>query len=178
MTDPEARKMKMGNGGFNPAYNVQLAADTESRAIVAVEVTNEGTDNRQSEPLRQQVEQRTGRQVKEHLLDGGFLNLEVIERTETSGVEVYLPIHPNQKRSEKEKKAGPGVTAWRNRMETAEGKTIYLQRAATSETVNADLKTYRGLLGFRVRGLAKVRCVALWSALAYNILRFAEVLMT
>ena len=178
MTDPEARKMKMGNGGFNAAYNVQLAADTESRAIVAVEVTNEGTDNRQSEPLRQQVEQRTGRQVKEHLLDGGYLNLEVIERTETSGVALYLPVHPNQKQSTKEKKVGPGVTAWRNRMETAEGRTVYLQRAATSETVNADLKTYRGLLGFRVRGLAKVRCVALWSALAYNILRFANVLMT
>lgn len=178
MTDPDARKMKMGNGGFNPAYNVQLAADTESRAIVAVEVTNEGTDNRQSEPLRQQVEQRTGRPVKEHLLDGGYLNLEVIERTETAGVQVYLPVHPNQKQSRKGKKAGPGVTAWLNRMETPEGKTLYLKRAATSETVNADLKTYRGLLGFRVRGLAKVRCVALWSALAYNILRFAEVLMT
>jgi transposase len=178
MTDPEARKMKMGNGGFNPAYNVQLAVDTESRAIVAVEVANEGTDNRQSEPLRQQVAQRTGGPVKEHLLDGGYWNLEVIERTETSGVQVYLPVHPNQTQSGKRKKGGPGVTAWRNRMETAEGKSIYRQRAATSETVNADLKTYRGLLGFGVRGLAKVRCVALWSALAYNVLRFAEVLMT
>jgi len=178
MTDPEARKMKMGNGGFNPAYNVQLAADTQSRAIVAVEVANEGTDNRQSEPLRRQVEQRTGRKVEEHLLDGGYLNLDVIERTETSGVRLYLPVHPNQTQSAKAKPAGPGVTAWRGRMETPEGKTIYLQRAATSETVNADLKTHRGLRGFGVRGLAKVRCVALWSALAYNVLRFAEALMT
>lgn len=178
MTDPEARKMKMGNGGFNPAYNVQLAADTQSRAIVAVEVANDGTDNRQSEPLRQQVEQRTGGKVEEHLLDGGYLNLDVIERTETSGVRVYLPIHPNQTQSGKGKKAGPGVTAWRERMETSEAKTIYRQRAATSETVNADLKTHRGLRGFGVRGLAKVRCVALWAALAYNVMRFAEVLMT
>lgn len=141
-------------------------------------MAHEGTDNRQSEPLRRQVERRTGGKVEEHLLDGGYLNLDVIERTETSGVRRYPPIHPNPTQSGKGKQAGPGVTAWRERMETPEGKTIYPQRAATSETVNADLKTHRGLRGFAVRGPAKVRCVALGSALAYHVLRFAEVLMT
>ncbi len=184
----------MGHGGFNAAYNVQLAVDTQSRAIVGVEVTNEGTDNRQSEPLRQQVEQRTGRKVQEHLLDGGYMNLEMIERSEASGVQVVLPVHPNQTSSETTrsgttsrelqfartpgKRAGPGVRAWRQRMESPEGRKLYQQRAATSETVNADLKTHRGLKGFAVRGLAKVRCVTLWSALAYNVLHFAEVLMS
>lgn len=43
-TDPEARMMKMPNGGFNPAYNVQLASDPESRAIVGVSVSNSGSD--------------------------------------------------------------------------------------------------------------------------------------
>src|SRR5580693_7736945 len=41
-TDPEARMMKMANGGFNPAYNVQLASDPLSRAIVGVMVSNGG----------------------------------------------------------------------------------------------------------------------------------------
>ena len=41
-SDAEARVMKMPNGGFNPAVNVQLAADTASRAILGVEVSNEG----------------------------------------------------------------------------------------------------------------------------------------
>lgn len=60
-TDADARRMKMPNGGFNPAINVQLATDTNSRAIVGVEVTNEGTDSvGLSEPMRRQVEQRTG----------------------------------------------------------------------------------------------------------------------
>ena len=71
----------------------------------------------------------------------------------------------------------PGVAAWRKRMTSEEGKTIYKLRASTSETVNADLKTFRGLRAFMVRGLAKVRCVALWSALAYNVTHFAAVLM-
>src|SRR5271157_74619 len=58
-SDAEARVMKMPNGGFNPAWNVQLATDTESRAIVGVEVSHEGSDSAGlSEPMRQQVEQR------------------------------------------------------------------------------------------------------------------------
>jgi transposase len=71
-TDPEARVMKMANGGFNPAANVQLAVDTESRALVGVEVSNEGYDAAGlSAPMRQQIEERTGKKVKEQLLDGG-----------------------------------------------------------------------------------------------------------
>jgi transposase len=73
-TDPEARVMKMPNGGFNPACNVQLATDTQSRAIVGVEVSHEGSDSAGlSEPMRQQVEQRTQRKIQQHLLDGGYL---------------------------------------------------------------------------------------------------------
>ncbi|MFO0714549.1 MAG: hypothetical protein U0353_32205 [Sandaracinus sp.] len=41
-TDPSSR-MKMGDGGFRPAYNVQYATDTESRVIVGVAVTNVGS---------------------------------------------------------------------------------------------------------------------------------------
>jgi hypothetical protein len=44
-TDAEARVMKMPNGGYNPAVNVQLATDPASRAIVGVEVSNEGSDS-------------------------------------------------------------------------------------------------------------------------------------
>ena len=57
------------------------------------------------------------------------------------------------------------------------GKEIYKQRAATSETVNADLRRNRGLNQILVRGTAKATCVVLWCALAYNILRFWPVLL-
>ena len=65
------------------------------------------------------------------------------------------------------------VRAWKQRMGSAEGKQIYRQRAATSETVNAELRRWRGLSRITVRRLAKALCVALWSALAYNITHFA-----
>ena len=55
-------------------------------------------------------------------------------------------------------------------MGTDEAKTIYKERAATAECVNAIARN-RGLLRFNVRGLAKVKCVALWYALAHNLMR-------
>lgn len=178
-TDPQARRMKLGNGAIAPAYNVQFAADTASRAIVGVDVTSAGSDQSQSEPLRQQVEQRTGRKVREHLLDGGYVKKELIDRAEAAGVAIYAPL-PTGKDSQpctRGPRDGPGVAAWRRRMTTPAAQAIYKERAATAETVNAETKTYRGLSRFLVRGLSKVRCVTLWTALAYNIVHFQEVLI-
>ena len=166
-TDAQARVMKMPNGGFNPAVNVQLAADTASRAILGVEVSNEGSDNAGlSEPMRRQVEQRTGGKVKQQLIDGGYMRSEDIEQAHVHGVELFVPPKParqarNQGR-ELEPKRGDteAVLAWKQRMAGEEGKEIYKKRAATSETVNGDLRSYRGLSQFTVRGLNKIRCVA------------------
>ena len=74
--------------------------------------------------------------------------------------------------------AGVAVPAWKRRMSAETGKEVYRQRAATSETVNADLRTYRGLTQITLRGLKKARCVALWCALAYNLMHFAPLLLT
>lgn len=80
-TDPQARRMKMPNGGFNPAVNVQLATDTQSRVIVGVEVCNEGTDSvGLSGPMREQVEQRTGQVIAQHLIDGGYMRKTISSR--------------------------------------------------------------------------------------------------
>jgi len=179
-TDSEARVMKMPDGGFRPAYNVQVVADTESRAIVEVAVTTAGTDKAQSEPLREQVQERTGGTVEEHLMDGGFVKLEQIERAEKAGVKVYAP--PQQSRKDMDphrmrETDSVEIAAWRTRMARDPAKTIYKERASTSETVNADLRTYRGLGPLLVRGLGKVRCVVLWSALAYNLMHFGRVLL-
>jgi transposase len=184
-TDAEARVMKMPNGGFNPAVNVQLATDTESRAIVGVEVSSEGSDNAGlSEPMRRQVEQRTGGKVEQHLIDGGYMRTQDIEQAHLEGVALFVPPKParnaGRRGRELEPKRGDSeaVLAWKRRMSSEEGKEIYKERAATSETVNADLRTYRGLSQITVRGLQKARCVALWCALAYNLMHFAAALLS
>src|SRR5229473_8209098 len=183
-SDAEARRMKMPNGGFNPAWNVQLATDTESRAIVGVEVNNEGSDSAGlSQPMREQVEQRSGRAVEQHLLDGGYLRMADLEQAHEQGVELFVPPKPARHRHRRGRELEPkpgdseAVLAWKRRMASAEGKEIYRQRAATSETVNADLRSYRGLTQLTVRGLSKIKCVALWCALAYNVMHFGAALL-
>jgi transposase len=180
-SDAEARVMKMPDGGYRPAVNVQLAVDTHSRAIVGVEVINRGTDAGQLEPMRRQVEQRSGGTVNEHLADGGYLTFADVDAAARRDVTLYLP--PKPPRDPKETSAAgseyeprdtdsDAVNRWRQRMGSEQGKAVYKQRAATSETVNADLKTHRGLVQLTVRGIAKARSVALWCALAYNLMHF------
>jgi transposase len=183
-TDAEARVMKMPNGGFNPAVNVQLATDTASRAILGVQVSSEGSDSAGlSEPMRHPVEERSGGKVEQHLLDGGYLRTADIQQAQADSVELFMPPKtakgPQNRGRELEPKPGDSsaVLEWKQRMSSEAGKQTYKQRAATSETVNADLRSYRGLGQITVRGLAKAQCVALWCALAYNILHFAAALL-
>lgn len=181
-TDPDAKVMKMANGGFNPAVNLQFAVDTQSRAVVGVDVSGEGNDHHLTEPMRAQVEQRTGQKVREHLADGGYLVKEEVERAAAQGVTLYVPPKPPRnteaRGSEYDPMPGEGeaLTAWRARMGSDAGKEIYQQRASTSETVNADLRAHRGLDRLRVRGLDKAKCVALWLGLAYNVMHFGPAL--
>ena len=184
-TDAATRGMKMANGGFNPAANVQLATDTESRAILGVEVSNEGSDSAGlSEPMRQQVQQRTGGKVEQHLVDGGYLRMEDIVDAHQQGVELFVPPKPARNPQNRGHELEPkpsdseAIRAWKQRMESEEGKKIYKQRAATSETVNAELRTYRGLAPLTVRGFNKIKCVALWCALAYNLTHFTKALLS
>ena len=182
-TDADAKVMKTADGGFRPAVNVQFAVDTESRAIVGVDVSGEGNDHHLSGPMRQQVQERTGQHVAEHLMDAGFLVKADIEQAAHEGTTVYVPPKPPRnaelRGSEYEPLVGesPALAAWRARMGSEVGQQIYKERAATSETVNADLRTHRNLDRMPVRGLDKAKCIALWAALAYNVMHFGPWLM-
>ena len=177
-TDADARVMKMPDGGFRPAFNVQFATTTDkARIIVGVSVENRGSDANQSTPMLGQIEKRTGQTPKEMLLDGGYAQHEAIEEAAAKNVTVYAPVpkpregdtrDPHEARDNDSEPVGE----WRERMGTEEAKKIYKQRAATAETVNADAKTHRGLSSFAVRGTDKVLGSALLVALTYDILRF------
>ena len=128
-TDAATRVMKMANGGYNPAANVQLAVDTESRAILGVEVSNEGSDSAGlSEPMRQQVERRTGGKVEQHLVDGGYMRHEDIEQAHQQEVELFVPAkparNPGNRGRELEPKPGDSdaARAWKQRMASEEGR--------------------------------------------------------
>jgi hypothetical protein len=59
-TDPDARIMKMSDGGFRPAYNVQFTTDVAGQAIVGVDVTPVGTDHAALAPMLAQVRRPHG----------------------------------------------------------------------------------------------------------------------
>ena len=61
-----------------------------------------------------------------------------------------------------------GMKALRARMKTAEAKELYKQRGETAEWVFAGMRQ-RGLSQFGVRGVSKVRAVALLHALVHNL---------
>jgi len=175
-TDADARVMKMGDGGFRPAFNVQLATATASQVITGVAVTNSGGDQGQLAPMIEQHQQRYEEQPKEALVDGGFVKKADIDQVSPpqGGTTVYAPVmeskDPNRDPHTPRDDDSPAVAEWRQRMATDEAKAIYRERAATAECVNA-LARNRGLQRFLVRGLRKVKAVALWYALAHNLMR-------
>ena len=173
-TDAEARVMKMADGGFRPAYNVQFATTPESQIIVGVEVNNCGSDLGQLSPMLEQVEQRYEQCPAEWLADGGFARNADIEDAHRGGTTVYAPVRHPRNSSRDPHVALPddseAIIQWRQRMGSEAAKEIYKQRAATAECVNA-IARGRGLTQFLVRGLNKVKAVALWYALAHNLMR-------
>lgn len=178
-TDKDARVMRMGDGGYRPAFNVQLAADTETRLIVGVSVSNVGSDYSQFGPMLEDIERRTGEIPKEVLLDGGYVNHEAYDAASEGGSTVYSPpkgsvqdARDGTSISYERKPSDSDETAkWRKRMKTEKAKAIYKERAATIETVNADLKAHRGLDRVHVRGVDKVTSVFLLGVLGYNAMR-------
>jgi transposase len=186
-TDADARVMKMGDGGFRPAFNVQLATSCEDQVIVGVAVTNAGSDMAQMAPMVEQVIERTGCTPEQWLVDGGFPAHEQIDAVHehTQGqTEVIAPVPeprrkggddtpPPDKYQRKDDDSEP-VAQWRLRMADNDIKDVYKQRAATAECVNA-LARNRGLQRVPVRGLGKVRAVAYLYALAHNLMRMVKI---
>jgi transposase len=197
-TDAQATVMKMGDGGFRPAYNIEFGSDTESLMIVGVEVVTTGSDMGQMAPMVKQVVERCGQAPEDWLVDGGFPAHEQIDAV-AGQTRVIAPVpKPKVKTKAKDdateikaqaavqaspepavdphqRKPGdsPAVGDWRERMATEEAKELYKARAATAECVNAQARN-RGLVLLPVRGLKKVKAVALLFALAHNLMRMAR----
>src|SRR5579885_666051 len=162
--------MKMANGGFNPAYNVQFATDGGTRMIVSVEVTNNGSDGGQMAPLHEDVCQRYGTIPANYTVDGGFSTIEDVTAVEQRGSLVAAPMthedrilkrggDPHAKRAHDTQE----MVSFRERMKTEAAKAVLRQRPSIAEFPNAECRN-RGLHQFRVRGLHKVRTVSLWYA--------------
>lgn len=171
-TDPDARKMRMGNGGSNVALNAQLATETSSQVIVGVDVVSATNDAHQLCPMVDQVERRYGCLPKRWLVDAGYTNHAHIEALE-GRTEVYAPPMRFSKTEDPcavRPKDSLAIARWKRRMADPGSAEIFRQRAPVAEGVNAQARN-RGLQRFPVRGIRKARAVMLMYALAHNLQR-------
>ncbi len=170
-TDPQARVMKMADGGYRPAYNCQLATVAEGQIVVEAEVVAVGSDRGLARPMIERIERTHGRRPKRYLVDGGFTKNDDTEWAWQRGVKVYGPATKNKHATDPyvpRRRDGPGVAAWRRRMKSPHGKSVY-KRRAPGECINARFRQW-GLHQFTVRGVDKVDTVLRMFALANNIL--------
>jgi transposase len=170
-TDPQARVMKMADGGFRPAYNCQIGTVAGGQIVVDLDVDTTGSDRGLVRPMLERLTVRYQRRPRRQLIDGGFHKNDDTEWAAGQGVLVYGPATRSKHKSDPyapRPKDGPGVAAWRRRMKSPHGKGVY-KRRSMGECINARFRQW-GLRQFTVRGVHKVKTALLWFALANNIL--------
>jgi transposase len=179
-TDPDARIMKMADGGFRPAYNVFVSATPQTQIILGISVSDRRNDAGIAGATVEDMKARYGRTPARLLLDTrAATQADIVDlATRDDPVTVYSPPFPEsgqaqpaskRKRAWKRRKEPPELAQWRERMASAEGRAVYARRRAV-ETVNAHLKNH-GLRRFFLRSLQKTRCEALLHAIAHNLRR-------
>jgi transposase len=179
-TDPEARVMKMPGSGFAPAYNVQLATAGDpqggARTIVGVRVTNVGSDYGSVGPMIDDIEQKCGKRPSVLLADNGHASSADIRAAADRGVTALIAPQGRSMRKPPNPSEDPAVASWRDRMRTDEAKEQMRARASLCELSNAHIKTRFSMASLLVRGLTKVTCMVLLSALTANLVAHAAAL--
>ncbi len=174
-TDPDARVVKMADGGFRPAYNMQVASVAGEQIIVAVEVSTSSSDRGLARPMLEKIDATYGALPAQHLIDGGFTKNDDIEWAHGANVAMLCPPIVNKHNTDPfapRPDDGPGVSVWRQRMNSDTGKATYRKRSI-HECINARFRQW-GLVQLTVRGRAKAMIVLTWYAVANNIFQGAR----
>jgi len=174
-TDPECRKMKMGDSSFKPAYNVQVVTGTNSRVIYGVDTSNSADQGKAPSMLAKTLclLQYIGvKPPSNWLCDSGYSTKGDIEGCHGLLPDCNLVFASKSNRGSDPTKIketdGPGMKKWRELLKTKEFKETYSQRGQTVELSNARLKSH-GLSRFTLIGLLKVKSETLLAAISHNI---------
>lgn len=176
-TDPDARVMKMADGGYRPAYNCQTVVSAEHSVILHVSVETVGSDAGLLLSAVRSVETKYKGRVEKVLADGGYVNLDAIQELEgrAEPTAVYMPPpRPRGKGSTKRGRytrlAGDSeqLATWRERLGTPEGMQTYRKRSQVAELPHAGYAN-RGFNQVRTRRRDRVRSELLLQAIANNL---------
>jgi transposase len=92
-TEPEARLMRSGREGQILGYNVQAAVDTDSGLIVHHEVTQDGNDQNQLQPMAEGSKAALAADELEIVADAGYSNGEQLANCEEQDIIATVPSH-------------------------------------------------------------------------------------
>lgn len=183
-TDGDARVMKMADGGFRPAYNVQYGVVGDKlggpRTIVGVRVTTVGSDLGSLVPMVAQVEQRAGVLPDAVVADSNHARHEDLAALLACGVKPIVSMPKPRKGAsagQRVDRSAP-IEAWRELMGHEESREIARMRGSLSEFANARQKGQQGVTQVLVRGATKVFNVMVLGALSANLLQHAASLLT
>lgn len=177
-TDPIVRRMKMGDGGYRLAYNVQLATGLDSRVIYGVDVVttlDPGTSPRMMAKVHSRLAKLNMLPPKNWVCDAAYSGSDDINTVAKlfPNCRYYAPPQVNKGIDPKKyrKTDSEAIKNWRDMIGTDETKEIYKKRCSTAEFSNAQLKNF-GLSEFLVRNIEKVKGMAILHAIAQNVSRF------
>jgi transposase len=172
-TDPDAKRMKSGRA-FIPAYNAQ-AVTTEGQIIVAAEITTEGVDFEQLEPMISAAERELeGAGVTERpgvvLADAGYWSNAHIDSLRERGMTPIVAPDTTRNRPRKTRRGGP-YDFMRRVIATERGGDLYSRRQWMVEPVFAQIKANRRIERFKRRGRAAARSEWRLIAATHNLLK-------
>jgi hypothetical protein len=125
-TDPEARVMKHGDGGFSPSYNLQMGVDATEKIIVGVGISQSSAD--QGELMRgvDRVAENMARAPGEVVADGAYTTMENIVEMEGRGIGLIGPVIDRERRRRLElERTGVKAEFFPEAFHYHEGRNIY-----------------------------------------------------
>lgn len=186
LTDGESRIMPVSGGGFEQAYNAQIAVEADSMLIVSCDVVQTSNDKKQVEPMLQALAGLPECLGKAHTLlgDNGYFSEDNVKACAKAGVTPLLSpgreehYHSPEKLLNKSKPLPPDadvdpLTRMKQLLQTREGRKQYGRRKCTVEPVFGIIKQAMGFRQFLRRGLNQVRSEWQWVSLAWNMRRMA-----
>lgn len=182
LTDLEARRMRFHDGAVRAGYNVQTAMSPATGIVTSVMTTDRRNDLGLALPVMDDLARRYGKTPGRALLDTGYADQDdvVAMAAHPSGpIEVFMPpptekpdteLRTKSRSNRRAKRANEpqAVKDWRARMQTEPAQQVFGRRKR-GELTHAHYKN-RGLGRLTVRGLIKTQAVALWHALANNLM--------
>jgi len=151
-TDPDARPMKMKDGGCQVAYNGQVGVETGAGLITAAVVSQNSGDSGSFVPIVRESKEAVGEALRKAGADSGYASGANVKGAEELGVETYIA----EKGGEGEGKEGSGYG--KERFEYDKERDEY--RCPAGQVLSYERTTRERVWGREEREFRLYRCQA------------------